>query len=108
MLTVTDKAAQHLREALSRKDQGMPEAIRIVHTKDGYQLTLDDAKEGDQMFEQEGQNYLVVDSELGEALSDATLDLQGSRQGPRLTLTAAEPPQPQSEPPAEPSPEPQA
>ncbi len=109
MLTVTGKAAQYLREALSRKEEGTPEAIRIVHTEDGYQLTLDDPKEGDQLFEQEGQNYLLVDAEVGEALGDdAKLDLQESRQGAKLTLTAPEPPQPQSEPPAEPSSEPQA
>ncbi len=109
MLTVTEKAARYLRESLARKKEGTPEAIRIVHTEEGYQLTLDDPKEGDQMFEQEGQNYLLVDAEVGEALGDeAKLYLQESRQGAKLTLTATEPPQPQSEPPAEPSSEPQA
>ncbi len=109
MLTVTEKAARYLRESLARKKEGSPEAIRIVQTEEGYQLTLDDPKEGDQMFEQEGQNYLLVDAEVGEALGDeAKLDLQESRQGAKLTLTAAEHPQPQSEPPAEPSSEPQA
>ncbi len=113
MLTVTEKAARYLRESLARKKEGTPEAIRIVHTEDGYQLTLDDPKEGDQMFEQEGQNYLLVDAEVGEALGDeAKLDLQESRQGAKLTLTAVEAPEPpvapSSEPPAEPSSEPQA
>ncbi len=109
MLTVTEKAARYLRESLARKEEGTPEAIRIVHTEEGYQLTLDDPKEGDQMFEQEGQNYLLVGAEVGEALGDeAKLDLQESRQGAKLTLTAAGPPQPQSEPPAEPSSEPPA
>ncbi len=109
MLTVTEKAARYLRESLARKEEGTPEAIRIVHTEEGYQLTLDDPKEGDQMFEQEGQNYLLVDAEVGEALGeDAKLDLQESRQGAKLTLTGAQSPQPQSEPPAEPSSEPQA
>ena len=88
MLTVTDKAAQYLRESLTRKEEGAPEALRIVQTDDGYQLTLDNPKDDDQVFEQEGQNYLLLDSGVGEALSDATLDVYESPQGLSLTLTA--------------------
>ena len=88
MLIVTDKAAQYLRESLTRKEQGAPEALRIVRTDDGYQLTLDNPKDGDHVFEQEGQNYLLVDSGVEEALSDATLDVRESPQGLSLTLSA--------------------
>src|SRR3970040_2501600 len=88
MLTVTDKAAQYLRESLTRKETGAPEALRIVQTDDGYQLTLDNPKDGDQTFEQDGQNYLLLNEEVGEALSDATLDVYESPPGVRLTLTA--------------------
>jgi len=48
MLTVTDKAAEYLRESLTRKETGAPEALRIVQTEDGYQLTLDNPKDDDQ------------------------------------------------------------
>ena len=88
MLTVTDKAAQYLRESLTRKGEDAPEALRIVQTEDAYQLTLDNAKDGDHVFEQDGQNYLLLDSAVGEALSDATLDVHESPQGLSLTLTA--------------------
>ena len=88
MLTVTDKAAGYLRESLTRKETGAPEALRIVQTEDGYQLTLDNPKDGDQVFEQEGQNYLLLDEVVGEALSDATLDVHESPHGLSLTLTA--------------------
>ncbi len=101
MLTVTDKAARYLREALSRKEEGTPQAIRIVHTEEGYRLTMDDPKDSDQVFEQEGQNYLLVPAKLGEALSDATLDVQESPQGASLTLTAAHNPEPEPTPGAE-------
>jgi len=87
MLTVTDKAAQHLRENLSREEGSPPGAFRIVNSEEGYQLTLDEAKEGDQVFEHEGENYLLLDTEVGEALSNATLDVQESPQGPRLALS---------------------
>jgi len=88
MLTVTDKAAEYLRESLTRKETGAPEALRIVQTEDGYQLTLDNPKDDDQVFEQEGQNYLLLNEEVGEALSDATLDVHESPHGLSLTLTA--------------------
>ena len=97
MLNVTDKAARYLRESLTRKKEGDPAAIRIVHTEDGYQLTLDDPKDGDQAFEQDGQNYLLVAAELTEMLSDAKLDVHDSAQGARLTLTAARSPEPEPE-----------
>jgi Fe-S cluster assembly iron-binding protein IscA len=93
MLIVTDKAAQYLREALSRKGEGLPDAIRIVYTEENYRLILDDAKDGDQVFEQDGQNYLFVDALVGEALSDATLDVRESPHGRRITLAATGTPQ---------------
>ncbi len=88
MLTVTDKAAQHVRETLSREEESAPRAaFRIVNTEKGYGFALDEAKEGDQIFEHEGENYLLLDTELGETLSSATLDAQESPEGTRLTLS---------------------
>ena len=85
MLSVTDKAAQHVRETL--KKRSAPGAVRIVKTEDGYHLTLDEAKEGDQVFEHEGENYLLLDTEVGKALSSATLDVKESPEGTRLSLS---------------------
>ncbi len=90
MLTVTDKAAQHIRETLSREEESAPgTAFRIVNTEEGYELTLGEAKEGDQVFEHEGENYLLLDTEVGEALSNATLDVKESPEGTRLILSEA-------------------
>ena len=102
MLTVTDKATAYLREALTRKKEGTPEALRVVYTEEGYELTLDDPKEGDHIFEQEGQNYLLVDTEVGEGLGEeATLDLQQTPHGTSLTLLGALSPEPEPQPEAE-------
>ena len=99
MLTVTDKATAYLRAALTRKKEGTPEALRVVYTEDGYELTLDNTKEGDHIFEQEGQNYLLVDPEVGEGLGEeATLDLQQTPHGTSLTLLGALSPEPEPEP----------
>ena len=85
MLTVTDKAADYVRETLKNEDA--PGAFRIVNSEEGYRFTLDEVKEGDQIFEHEGENYLLLDTEVGEALSSATLDLQESPEGTRLILS---------------------
>ncbi len=85
MLTVTDKAAQYVRETLAKENA--PGTFRIVNTEEGYRFTLDEAKEGDQVFEHEGENYLLLDTEVGEALSHATMDAQESPEGTRLILS---------------------
>ena len=85
MLTVTDEATQYLREKL--KKESAPGAFRIVKGENGYRTTPDEAKEGDQVFEHEGENYLLLDTEVGEALSGATLDVQESPDGTRLMLS---------------------
>ncbi len=86
MLTVTDKAAQYVHETL-KKESAPGATVRIVKTEEGYHLTLDEAKEGDQAFEHEGENYLLLDTEVGEALSSATLDVKESPEGTRLSLS---------------------
>ncbi len=85
MLTVTDEATQYLREKL--KKESAPGAFRIVKGENSYRTTLDEAKEGDQVFEHEGENYLLLDSEVGEALSSVTLDVKESPEGTRLILS---------------------
>ncbi len=85
MLTVTDKAARYVREML--KKESASGAARIVRTEEGYHLTLEEAKEGDQVFEHEGENYLLLDTEVGAALSSATLDVKESPEGTRLILS---------------------
>ncbi|KKL07198.1 hypothetical protein LCGC14_2588420 [marine sediment metagenome] len=104
MLTVTNKAAQYLRESLTRKKEGAPEALRIVLTEDGYQLTLDNPNEGDQIFEEDGQKYLLLDAAVGGTLSRATIDVQDSRRGATLTLTGGDALQPQPQPESPPEP----
>jgi len=89
MLTVTDEATQYLREKLTKESaQG---AFRIVKGEKNYRATLDEEKEGDQVFEHEGENYLLLDNEVGEALSSATLDVRKSPEGTRLNLSPGGP-----------------
>ncbi len=85
MLTVTDKAAQFVHETL--KKESAPGAFRIVRTEEGYRFPLGEANDGDQVFEHEGENYLLLDTEVGDALSSATLDVREFPEGMRLILS---------------------
>ncbi len=89
MLTVTDKAAQYFLDTL-KKESAPGGACRIVKSEESYRFILDEAKEGDQVFEHEGENYLLLDTEVGEALSSATLDVHESPEGTRLTLSGGD------------------
>ncbi len=89
VLQVTTRAAEYMRDHLSRKPEGLPDAIRIVRAEDGFKLTLDNPKDDDHIFEREGQKYLLVSPDLGEALATATIDLQQSPHGLSLTITTA-------------------
>jgi hypothetical protein len=89
MLTVTDEATQYLREKL--KNESAPGAVRIVKGEKSYGTTLDEEKEGDQVFQHEGENYLLLDPEVGEALSSATLEVRESPEGTRLHLSPGGP-----------------
>ena len=61
--------------------------FRIVNSEEGYQLTIDDANDGDRVFEHEGENYLLQAAGVGEGLSNATLDVQESPEGLRPALS---------------------
>lgn len=88
MLTVTDKAARYLREILSTRPEESTQVLRIIFRDGNYELTLDDPREDDHVFEQDGETYLLVDPQVAEALSEATIDAQETTEGTRLTLTA--------------------
>ncbi len=90
MLTVTDRAAQYLSEALnSRGEELAGQALRVVFRNGTYELTLDDPQETDAVFQVEGRSYLLVAPDVAEALSKASIDVHETEEGapPRLTLT---------------------
>ncbi len=90
MLTVTDRAAHYLLEALSSRDEELAgQTLRIVFRNGSYELTLDDARETDEVYQFEGESYLLVAPDVAEALSKAAIDMHEVGEGvpPRLTLS---------------------
>lgn len=90
MLTVTDRAAQYLIEALSSREEELAgQSLRVVLRNGSYELTLDDAQEADEVYQLEGKSYLLVAPDVAEALSKGTIDVHEAAEGapPRITLS---------------------
>lgn len=89
-LTVTERAAEALKETLNGVDHEAGEVLRLVpgaqDPKGQLALALDRARDGDQVVEHEGAAVLVVEKELSESLSASTLDAEEGLDGPQLRL----------------------
>ncbi|HEX7009559.1 MAG TPA: hypothetical protein VF184_06225 [Phycisphaeraceae bacterium] len=86
MLTLTETARAHLARLLN--EAGAPEdaAARFVAGPQGLTLYLDNLRPGDETFEYEGRTVLVLDEQVADILSERTLDVEETEEGPTLTL----------------------
>ena len=78
MITVTDNAVQHLQTLLREQSDDTRKGLRIFVEAGGcagmqYGMTLDLAKEGDEIIERDGVRVLV-DAYSAGYLSDSTID----------------------------------
>jgi Fe-S cluster assembly iron-binding protein IscA len=90
MLTVTSSAKDILKEDLQTLREDEETLIRIARSSDPQQvgLFLDKEKEGDQVIaDNEGEKLLVIDQDMGNILTEKTLNYSDTDQGMRLTLT---------------------
>jgi Fe-S cluster assembly iron-binding protein IscA len=86
MLEVTERAAELLGDI--QKDREEPEkTLRLVKQGGGYELTFDEAQEGDQVVTHQEEAVLLIDGELSTALDGVTVDRTDTPQGPRLTMS---------------------
>ena len=86
MLTVTERAAELLGEI--QKDRDEPEkTLRLVKQGEQYELSFDEAQEGDQVVTHQEEAVLLIDAELSTALDGITIDRTDTPQGPRLTMS---------------------
>jgi len=87
MFTVTDRAAQVLREILTSHATAPDEALRLAPMAGGgFGLVVDVEREGDEVIQSEGATLLLLDEEVSSALDGVTLDCVDTPQGVRLTL----------------------
>jgi Fe-S cluster assembly iron-binding protein IscA len=91
MLTVTSSAKDILKEDLQRQRDDEETLIRIARSSSDPQqvgLLLDKEKEGDHVIaDNEGDKLLLIGQDMGNILTEKTLDYKDTDQGMRLTLT---------------------
>lgn len=77
MLTVTDAASARLAELIER--EGLPDdtAIRFIYDGQGLAMQPDKPRPGDETFDHEGRDVLLLDTQMAELLGSHTLDVEG-------------------------------
>ena len=87
-LAVTEQAAGALREVLERTDRLPDQAFRLTSGPDGgITLTLDHAKDDDQVISHERVRVLLVGPSLPDSLKGKTLDISDSPEGTQIVLS---------------------
>ena len=93
MVTVTEHAAQLLKEMQDGHEESADKVLRLVNRDDGFQFAFDERQEEDQIVQSGDTDVLLVGADVAELLGEATIDCQDTPAGPRFTLaTNSEPP----------------
>ena len=86
-LTVTDSATAALKEVLENVEHEPEQILRLVFDGQGeLNLALDNAKDDDQVVEQEGDKIMVIEPEVSQRLEGAVLDVKESEEGMAFTI----------------------
>jgi Fe-S cluster assembly iron-binding protein IscA len=88
MLTVTESAKQLLKETLRENSDDPETSIRLSIKEEGqFGIALDVESAGDQVVEHDGDKVLLVAPALSTVLEGRTLDVQDTKEGPRLVIS---------------------
>lgn len=86
-VTVTERAADELRNVIAKSASAPGQLLRLVATPEGgLALGVDRQREGDEVIESQGADVLLVASNLLESLGDITIDCREASEGERPTL----------------------
>jgi Fe-S cluster assembly iron-binding protein IscA len=87
MLTVTQKAKELLKQILDDTKQKPDVSLRINHDPEkGFQLSYDKVREGDQAFQHDEKNVLLVDKSTCERVKDIVMDVKDTPEGTQFVL----------------------
>ncbi|MFQ5915534.1 MAG: hypothetical protein ACE5JS_20380 [Nitrospinota bacterium] len=86
MLNLTEAAGAHLANLLGEAEAPEDVAMRIVVQQNRLSLTLDKERPGDDTLAHEGRAVLVLDPGVSELLTERTLDVAETDEGPKLTI----------------------
>lgn len=87
MVTVTEQAAQLLKEIQEGQEEGASKVVRLVNRGDRFEFAFDEHREGDHVIQSGDTDVLLVGTDVSELLGDATIDCQETPTGPRFTLS---------------------
>ncbi|MEX0785713.1 MAG: hypothetical protein WD939_03660 [Dehalococcoidia bacterium] len=92
MLTVTDKAAATLKEALEANSSEESQVLRLAPSPEGFGLAMDEERDGDHVVEHDDRKVLVVAEDVAQALDGATVDSVETPEGQRLVIQSPDQP----------------
>ncbi|KPJ49131.1 MAG: hypothetical protein AMJ38_03900 [Dehalococcoidia bacterium DG_22] len=87
MVTVTERAAQLLKEIQEGQEESAGKVVRLVSRGDRFEFAFDERREDDQVIQSGDTDVLLVGTDVSELLGDATIDSQDTPTGPRFTLS---------------------
>jgi Fe-S cluster assembly iron-binding protein IscA len=94
MLTVTELAAEKLKEAIQGQTEDPELAIRLVPSvsrPNQLDMALEKEKEGDQVVESQGVKVLFVSAELAGVMDGMVIDCQETPQGVQFSIARLAP-----------------
>ena len=92
MVTVTERAAQLLKEIQEGHEESASKVVRLLNRGDRYEFAFDERHEDDQVIQCGDIDVLLVGTDVSELLGDASIDCQDTPTGPRFTLNTQEEP----------------
>lgn len=87
MLTITEAAGGYLNKWLDEAKAAPDTAVRLAVASKGFTAALDKERPGDLTVDHDGRKVLLLDEQASSALSERTLDVKGTPEGPKLGLT---------------------
>ncbi len=87
MVTVTERAAQLLKDIQEGHEEAAGKILRLVSKEEGFELVFDEQAEGDRVVQSGETGVLLIAAEVSNMLSGATIDCQDTPAGPRFTLS---------------------
>ena len=94
MLTVTEQAAEKLKNAIEAETTDTEVCIRIVPSPsmpNELQMVLDKENDGDHVVENEGVKVLLLSPDLAMALEQMVIDWKETPQGGGFTISEVAP-----------------
>ena len=87
LITITERAARHLRDVLATRSKSLDQRLRLVAVPGGQAgLVLDRAREEDKVIDIGGSPVLLLNPALVPVVEGATLDYAETSEGRQLTL----------------------